>query len=142
MKKLTVHYGIRKVGGIIKNPSICVWYENANNNPAKNEGFVRRAMHLCYTREQTELEQLDSKGQHRMFSCYEMYFQKKPYNGNWYLTLNDNSLKDQFNVSQEERDLIYQSLEKKLKELYPIPKQKPIPLIQEKQLTIQFFECA
>lgn len=124
MSKLKVYYGVRKVGGIIKKPSICIWYENANNNIEKNERFISKAMHLCYVREQTDAEALDKKGQNRMFSCFEMYFQKKPYNGNWKLALEHNSLKDQFNVTIEERELIKNSLDELLSKLYPLQVKK------------------
>ncbi len=123
MANLKVYYGIRKVGGMIKKPSICIWYENANNNVDKNNRFISRAMHLCYTRDQTELEAVDAKVQNRMFSCYEMYFDKKPYKGDWKLALEHNSLKDQFNISLEIRNEIKASLENQLNKLYPLKNQ-------------------
>lgn len=119
-KNLKVYYGIRKIKGIIKKPSICVWFENANNNPEKNLSFINKAMYLCYTRYQTPGEAMDSINSNRMFTCYEIKFLEKPFKGDWYYALEINDLKDQYNVSIKERKSIFKSLENQLKVHYPL----------------------
>lgn len=117
--KLFVYYGFRKLTPkAIRKPQLVVFFENANNNPSKNEEWVNRRIEVVYKREQTESEKIDSSHNNRMFTEYGYFIEDKPYNGDIEKVLNQNFEADKNHVSKAEREKIRTKLKEAYKTCY------------------------
>jgi hypothetical protein len=113
--KLHVYYGFRKLTPkAFRKPQLVIFYENANNNPLKNEEWVNRRMEIVHKREQTEDEKADSSHSNRMFTEYGYFINEKPFNGDIEKVLEKNFEADKNHVSKAERE----SIQLKLREAY------------------------
>jgi hypothetical protein len=117
--KLFVYYGFRKLTPkAIRKPQLVVFFENANNNPSKNEEWINRRIEVVYKREQTESEKIDSSHNNRMFTEYGYFIEDKPYNGDIEKVLNQNFEADKNHISKAERERIRTKLKEAYKTCY------------------------
>lgn len=105
---------------------VCV-FENARNNPAKNDLYISRAMTVVYSRFQNEEELKDAWHQNRMFTKYGYFIDEKPFNGDIEKALHQNFEADSNNVTLEERILIREKLRESYYKLF---NRKPLRQLQ------------
>lgn len=120
LTKLNVYYGWAKLNKIRRRPAISVIYENELNaqfsERAKNT--LNRLQHTIYVRKQTTDEAADGKHENRIFTEFSLFLDDKKIKGDLDYLLKINFEKDQFNVSEKERETIRKQLKGSFKRLY------------------------
>jgi hypothetical protein len=130
MKNLKVYYGYAYLNNTIKHRSLRVLFENERHNPMRNDVFIKKALKVVYERYQTEGEMSDCELCSRIFSCYELFIDKKPFYGDIDKVLQTNFESDSNNVSVEERQEIRAKLRKAYFEHYGIKEKNRQLLIE------------
>lgn len=120
---MKVYYGIGKVNKIQKKREIKILYENQNGFRYKNgesyqDRYIKRAMHLAYTRFQTKEEEKDAIGAITTFTGYSIFIDSKPFNGSLKKALEHNKAAEIKNLSKSELDKIYKALESEFKYVF------------------------
>ncbi len=128
-KNLKVYYGYAKLTKkVVRKKELVVIFENANHNSMKNEAYVKRKVHIVYTRTQTKAEMSDCDIYNRMFTKYG-YFIDEKYGGDIERALEDNFVSDQNHVSKSKRIEIREVLRKAYFEVFGPQKGYQIALI-------------
>lgn len=116
---LHVYYGFTKLTPkAVRKPELCIYYENARNNPAKNRLFIERRMEVVWVREQSAVEKTDAKKAVRMFTKYGYFIDERPWKGDIDKLLEFNYIADKNQVKKAEREDIRRALREKYFSFY------------------------
>lgn len=139
---LRVFYGYAKLNKIMKKRSLMIIFENENRGE-RNESRVKSWMHIVYTRNQSEREIEGAKGAIRMFTVWNIFIDKPPYNGDIDKALEENFQADSNNVSEEERNKIREALKMAFGPIYdPISDNyNPVTIGRVKKEMAAFDSC-
>lgn len=112
---LKVFYGYsRLTPKTIKKAELAIYFENADNNPTKNEAFINRRITVVHTRYQTKEELTDAAHSNRMFTKYSYFIDDKPFFSDIDKVLACNFEADKNHVKLAERE----EIKKRLREEY------------------------
>ena len=120
--RLKVYYGWAKLNKIQKRESLVVAFENEGNAGSETNRSgktLRKAMSICYERDQTEKEMEDANGAIRCFTMYNIFMDDKAIKGSLRAALHVNFEADKNHVSEDERKTIQTKLEKSFHDSHP-----------------------
>lgn len=120
--RLKVYYGWAKLNKIQKRESLVVAFENeggAGSETSRSGKTLRKAMSVCYERDQTEKEMEDAQGAIRCFTMYNIFMDDKAIKGSLRAALQVNFEADKNHISEEERKTIKTKLEKSFHDSHP-----------------------
>ena len=115
MSRLKVYYGFSKINKIQKREAIQVSFENeqgAGSEGTRSGKTLRKLMNIVTERYQTEQEASDATSHNRMFTSYFIFLDDKKIAGSLKRALLINSEADKNHVSEKERKIIMEKLER------------------------------
>ncbi|MGL4519332.1 MAG: hypothetical protein ACRCUJ_06570 [Phocaeicola sp.] len=121
---MKVYYGVGKINKIKNKREILILYENQDsfrfqNGTSYQDRFVKRAMHLAYTRVQTKAEERDAMLSNRTFTAYSIFVDEKPFSGSLRKALQRNKDVESGIISEKELKAIYNALEEEFRNVFP-----------------------
>ena len=115
MSRLKVYCGFSKINKIQKREAIQVSFENeqgAGSEGTRSGKTLRKLMNIVTERYQTEQEASDATSHNRMFTSYFIFLDDKKIAGSLKRALLINSEADKNHVSEKERKIIMEKLER------------------------------
>ena len=115
MSRLKIYYGFSKINKIQKREAIQVSFENeqgAGSEGTRSGKTLRKLMNIVTERYQTEQEASDATSHNRMFTSYFIFLDDKKIAGSLKRALLINSEADKNHVSEKERKIIMEKLER------------------------------
>ena len=101
LSNLNVWYGWSIINKIRKKPSLSVIFDNGGGNSERGLKSLSRFQKTFYTRKQIINEAEDAQFSNKVFTEYNTFIHKKPFNGDVDKVLDNNYNADINNVSHE-----------------------------------------
>ncbi len=127
---MKVWYGFSKLTKkVVRKKELAIFFENSNSgDPIKKQAWIERRIVIIHERSQTKEESLDGIGCNREFVKYGYFIDEKPFYGDIDRVLWTNSEADKNNVSEHERNIIYNKLRKAYFNCYDIEEKQDVQL--------------
>lgn len=113
--RLKVYYGFSKINKIQKREAIQITFENeqgAGSDTSRSGRQLRKLMDIVTERWQTQQEASDASMHNRVFTTYYVFLDDKKIGGSLKRALLANSEADKNHVSEKERKIIMEKLER------------------------------